>query len=221
LCGRAALSSARLRGKLRRLLDSQDIVQDVMMQAYGKLSDFQMRDENSFLHWLGKNAANKIRDYASAANAEKRDIRREVELEAPMADDSRSIDHPDRGTPTPSQDARRREVAEAVAECLGELSEAHRELILMRNHAQMDWQAIAARQPPEAEELHLAAQAFEQPFPLPSLVVRCGPRQWHTRMPSRMLPIRRGPSDSGGGNGSNTAGEDCCWRIPAMARALR
>jgi len=152
---------ARLRGKLRRLLDSQDIVQDVMMQAYGKLSDFQMRDECSFLHWLGKNAANKIRDYADAANADKRDIRREVELEAPMADDSRSIDYTDRGTPTPSQDARRREVTEVVAECLGELSEAHSELILMRNHAKMDWQAIGDAlgiKPDAARQRHATAR---------------------------------------------------------------
>lgn len=133
---------AHLRRPLRKLMDSQDIVQEVMVQALHNLEGFAMRDENSFLHYLGVAAVNKVRDHADAIKAKKRDVRREVEMAAPAGEDPGSIDLPDRKQATPSQEVARNEMQEAVNDCVAELSDSHRELISMRNFANMDWQAI-------------------------------------------------------------------------------
>jgi RNA polymerase sigma-70 factor, ECF subfamily len=152
---------AHLRRPVRKLMDSQDIVQEVMVQALHNLDGFAMRDENSFLHYLGVAAVNKIRDHADALKAKKRDVRREVEMAAPAGADSAAIDLPDRNATTPSQDVARNEMQEAVNDCVAELSDSHRELISMRNYANMDWQAIGDSlgiKPDAARQRHASAR---------------------------------------------------------------
>ena len=134
---------ARLRGNdLRRVLESQDIVQDVMLQAYRNLDRFAMHDDNSFLHFLGVSAAHKICDYADKMAADKRSLKRQVSLDEPAAGSSGPIDLPDGTAATPSTHVHGHQLGEALTECLHELSEARRELIMMRDYAGMDWQSI-------------------------------------------------------------------------------
>lgn len=132
----------RLRGDLRRLCDSGDVAQEVFVKTMRNLEGFQMRSEGSFLHYLSSAVANHIRDLADKGRADRRDMRREVAMDAAAEGQSGpQLQLPDRGG-TPSQDVGRRELAEIMAACLEQLDEDKRELVLMRNYSEMSWQEI-------------------------------------------------------------------------------
>jgi RNA polymerase sigma factor (sigma-70 family) len=103
-----------------------------------------MRDEASFLHWLGTVAANHIRDLADQAHAARRDVRREASPRARPGDSTHVLEIMGSAA-TPSQEAARAELAQIVDECVHGLPEPQRELILMRSYAGMDWKSIGDR----------------------------------------------------------------------------
>jgi DNA-directed RNA polymerase specialized sigma24 family protein len=70
----------RLPRELRPKLDSLDLVQDVLMQALGGLTDFTYCNEGDFLRWLSRIAQNKLHDHADKWFADKRDVRKERPL---------------------------------------------------------------------------------------------------------------------------------------------
>jgi len=72
----------RMGSELRSKLESLDIVQDAMMSALRGLGDFNYRGEGSFLRWLSGIAENQIRENLDRLHSAKRNIRREVALEA-------------------------------------------------------------------------------------------------------------------------------------------
>ena len=95
LCGAYAerirrIVRLRMGSELRSKLESLDIVQDAMMSALRGLGDFSYRGEGSFLRWLSGIAENQIREDLDRLHAAKRDIRKEVALEALAV-------HPDAG----------------------------------------------------------------------------------------------------------------------------
>ncbi len=70
----------RMGKKLRRRLDSMDVVQDALLHALGGIEDFTYENEGDFVRWLSRIAENVLRDHWDRLHAEKRDIRREVPL---------------------------------------------------------------------------------------------------------------------------------------------
>lgn len=62
----------RLGQKLRRHLESEDILQSMMLEALDDLQKFEPRGENSLKHFLNVLITNKIRDRADTFSAQKR-----------------------------------------------------------------------------------------------------------------------------------------------------
>jgi len=125
----------RLGAKLRRKVQSWDIVQEVMMDALRKLGSFDFKTEGAFLHYLNRVVANKIRDQADYWKYQKRDMDREIPLEKRRSPSS-SIPLPlaeDRGAPTPSKIIGLQEdlaLLEQAMDRLGEENEEYRDLIV-------------------------------------------------------------------------------------------
>ncbi|HUY36467.1 MAG TPA: sigma-70 family RNA polymerase sigma factor [Pirellulales bacterium] len=124
----------RLGAKLRRKVESGDIVQEVMLEALGKISSFDFRTEGAFLKYLNRVVENRIRDEADRWQAGCRDVNLEVSLDPPRSSGSANpLDIPGAATPTPSkllsleEDLARLEVA---MDRLGDESEEYRELIV-------------------------------------------------------------------------------------------
>ncbi|HUY34727.1 MAG TPA: RNA polymerase sigma factor [Pirellulales bacterium] len=124
----------RLGKKLRRKTESCDLVQQVMLEAFGKVNSFEFRTEGAFMKYLNKVVENRIRDEADRWRAKRRDMNREVSIDAPRSSGSADpLDIPGTASPTPSnllsleEDLARLEVA---MDRLGDESEEYCELIV-------------------------------------------------------------------------------------------
>ena len=94
----------RLGGELRRKIESWDIVQEVMIEAFRKLDGSDFRSEGKFLNYLNRIVENRIRDEADRQHAQRRDLRREISLDAPCSpNDDKPLDVPGGSSGTPSQ----------------------------------------------------------------------------------------------------------------------
>lgn len=136
----------RLRQKYTDLLwrmESVDIVHDAYQVAWRKLSEFEPRGPGSILNWLARIAENQIRDARAYLHAGVRDVRREVPLEPPEgASRSRAAERSAEIT-RPDERAARAEIREIVDDALSELSDEHREVILLRDYCGGEWQELA------------------------------------------------------------------------------
>lgn len=139
------IASIRLGRQLRRHLDSEDIAQRTFIGAVGAFNKFEMRNERSLIHWLGKIAEHQIRDAADFHHAQKRDSRREVALAAVRdAQESGEIVYePIEKGPQPLEGLVQNENAEAVLEALNDLRDRYREVIIVRQFEGSDWATVA------------------------------------------------------------------------------
>ena len=135
----------RLGSRLRGLLESGDILQETLIAALERFERFEMRDEGSLIHWLGKLAEHKITDAAEFHAAAKRDPDRcRPLLKGPSGDQSTTliIDLADHES-SPSEHAVFAEESALLESCIANLREDYRELILLRNYAGCSWEAVA------------------------------------------------------------------------------
>ena len=75
-----ALQIARYRmgKKIRKKIESMDIVQEAMVAAWMSLKNFTYRNDGDFINWLAKIIENRIRDNIEKYSAKKRDINKEI-----------------------------------------------------------------------------------------------------------------------------------------------
>jgi RNA polymerase sigma-70 factor, ECF subfamily len=134
------LSLIRLRmgRSLRARLESRDILQATFLKSFEHLSQLEHADSASFMAWLVRIAENEIRDQADRLVRQRRDARVEVPLDA-GADEVAA-----RVRSTLSRVILTEE-SERLEQALEELSEAHREIILLRAFEELSFGEIAAR----------------------------------------------------------------------------
>src|SRR5579862_7543007 len=122
----------RLDDRLRARVDPSDIVQETQMEAFRRLPDYFEREPMPFHLWLRCTAYDRLQA------ARRRHLgagRRSVERECQLPEDSSlslAGQFLARGS-TPSQRLSRRELVREVRRVMGELSEADREILIMRN----------------------------------------------------------------------------------------
>jgi RNA polymerase sigma-70 factor (ECF subfamily) len=134
---------ARLGKRLRRLVDSGDIVQETLLVAVRKWSDYDVPDEASVINLLARIAQHQITDWADKANSQKRNLDLQVSMESNDSQTSGlAFDPPDSETRQIDRQIRR-ERQEMVDDCLAELREDYRELILQRDFAGNSWKQVA------------------------------------------------------------------------------
>ncbi|OYP39220.1 RNA polymerase factor sigma-70 [Rhodopirellula sp. MGV] len=144
------LATTQLDQRLRRRMNPSDLVQETMLAAHRDFISFRGSSEPELLCWLRQILMNCLRDAIDLHfNAQKRDLRREISIEAVSAQLDESVGQfanvlADRG-PSPSEPTRRRERAVELADQLAKLRPEYRDVIVLRNLQGLSFNEIAER----------------------------------------------------------------------------
>lgn len=136
-CARKLLPLIRLRlgRSLRREMESRDILQAVLCKSIGRLDN--VRDPAAVMAWLARIAENEIRDQADFYRRQRRD----AAMRAPI-EDAADVPAPVRHALSQAIISRETERLEAALE---ELTEAQREVIVLRKLEELSFAEIAQR----------------------------------------------------------------------------
>lgn len=138
-CAPRLLSYIRLRmgATLRSRLESRDILQATLLKSFERFEDFRGSNGRALLAWLARIAEREIVDRAAYHGAQRRDAARELHLD----------DRPDLAARVTSVLSRviRDERSEQLERALETLTEAHREIILLRRFEELSFPEIAHR----------------------------------------------------------------------------
>src|ERR1051325_4317586 len=120
---------------LRARLESRDILQAAFLKSFEHLDDFEGSDARSLLGWLMRIAEHEIRDRADFHHRQQRDVHREEDVAGrdDLAARSRSV----------LSRMILDEQAERFDEALASLSDAHRQVILLRTFEELTFPQIA------------------------------------------------------------------------------
>jgi RNA polymerase sigma-70 factor (ECF subfamily) len=132
----------RLGRKLRSRVDSGDILQETLLAALGSFDRFEMKDEAAFLNWLAKIAERQVMAAAHHHGAQKRDMDRQAPLVRRQDGETIGIDVAATGM-IPADALGEAEQQQMMEDCLHELAEDYRELIILRDYEGMGWSDIA------------------------------------------------------------------------------
>ena len=144
------LADSQIGQRLQARVSPSDVVQETMLEAIRDFQQFGGTSEREFLGWLRQILINNLyRVVERNVKAGKRDVRREVSLRNASADLDRTAACFERmlASPgsSPSRGAHRREIGVIVADHLAELSEQHREVIMLRNLQGLSFDEVARR----------------------------------------------------------------------------
>jgi RNA polymerase sigma-70 factor, ECF subfamily len=138
----------RLDPALGRRVDASDIVQDVLVEASQRLTEY-LRDPTMPFHlWLRHLAQDRIIDtHRRHRLAQRRSIDKEQPIQRPAWAEESSVQlvaHLVDGERTPASAAIQQELQRRLDAALVELDESDRDIILMRHHEQLSNQDVAA-----------------------------------------------------------------------------
>ncbi len=146
-----ALIRLRLGANLRRHLESRDILQATLLKAFRGIERFEGSGSRSMMAWLGTIAHAEICDQADFHKRHKRDAARDTTLDEkvdPLAVQVR----------TEVSRLQLQEESERLERAIETLSEAHREVILLRHFEELSFREIGERlgKSPDASRMLLA-----------------------------------------------------------------
>ena len=126
---------------LRNAEDAEEVTQDAFIRAHRALGDF--RGESSFSTWLYQIATNLARNRYWYWWRRKRD--KSVSLDAPVGpeNDTTIAELIPAEQETPEDATVTQEFVRRVAECMDELNEKHREILILRNVQNLSYEEIA------------------------------------------------------------------------------
>jgi RNA polymerase sigma-70 factor (ECF subfamily) len=138
------LAGAGVGGSLQGKVDASDVVQETLLKACEHFGQFQGQTEAELLAWLrqilARNLADLVRHYRGSGA---RDVARVRSLEATLDASSAALGNLVAGEgSTPSQTAKRRELAVVLADALAALTADYRE-VLLRSTEERDWDDVA------------------------------------------------------------------------------
>ena len=122
---------------LRQKLESRDILQEVLLKTFRRLSQFRGSGHESLMAWMVRIAENEIRDQADFFSRQRRDAAREVPLDDGMEDRL-----PSRVRSALSQ-AIWNQAAARLERALEDLKPEHREVIVLRKLEERSFPDIA------------------------------------------------------------------------------
>ena len=141
----------RISNKLRRHVESMDVVQETLRKAAANLNELELRSQAAILQWLAKIAENQMLDVNRRMSAAKRDRMREVPLER-RSDSGDFFGMPAFGQQPPDELAAQRELAILVDECVAELPDEYREVISLRTYCGGSWEWVTQQMGRESTE---------------------------------------------------------------------
>lgn len=128
------LAQLQLDQQLRGKIDLSGVVQQTMLEAYQALPDYGREDADHLAAWLRRILANNLFDEIRKLKTGKRDLSREMSLEAGLERSSirlqawLAVDQS-----SPSQRVQRQEQALRVSAALAKLPDAQREAVMLRH----------------------------------------------------------------------------------------
>jgi RNA polymerase sigma-70 factor (ECF subfamily) len=138
----------RLDPVLGRRVDASDIVQDVLIEANQRLTEYLKNPVMPFHLWLRHLAQDRIIDtHRRHRQAQRRSIDKEQPIQAPAWADQSSVQLVAQlidTEQTPASAAIQQELQRRLGDALTQLPEDDREVILMRHHEQLSNQEVAA-----------------------------------------------------------------------------
>lgn len=141
------LVEMRLDRKIQRRVDVSDVVQDVLVEANRRLTDYLSNPVMPFHLWLRQIARDRIIDAHRRHRASaRRSVDREQPNLAPGGVDRSTIELIAQvcdGELTPAAAATQHEMARRVEAAIGELGDQDAEIILMRHYEQLSNQEVA------------------------------------------------------------------------------
>ncbi|HLQ36563.1 MAG TPA: sigma-70 family RNA polymerase sigma factor [Planctomycetota bacterium] len=153
----------RIGAKLRRHLETADLLQQTLLTAVRKFDQFEMRYEGSLIDWLAKIAEHQIRDQVDHFGAQKRQRIEQSIDEKLTADASADLAGrlADQKLASPSTANLEREELEALEQCLDLLPPGYRELIVLRDYEDLPWEEVAriSGRPTESAARNMHAKA--------------------------------------------------------------
>jgi RNA polymerase sigma-70 factor (ECF subfamily) len=137
----------RIGRELRPKLDSIDVVQEALFSALEGIGGFTYTNEGDFLRWLSRIAQNALRDMLDGLHADKRDIRREVRLEASDTTSGGEFIrvHGPINTATPSAILSNKEDLDRLERAMDRLKPEYREVIVLAKIDGLSYEAIGDR----------------------------------------------------------------------------
>ena len=154
---------ASLSGELKSKLEADDVVQVVMMRAVESLDSFEFREDAALVKWMARIARNEIIHQARMLQSVKRDPRREMSLDLSVTSRAPLRDSLPTDSVGPLERVEADEAARVLDDCICELSERHREVILARDYAGGSWtfvtEEVGAPSVDAAKQLHRRARA--------------------------------------------------------------
>jgi RNA polymerase sigma-70 factor, ECF subfamily len=133
------LSYVRMRigASLRARMDSRDILQATLLKSFQRFGEFQGAGKPALMAWLTRIAEREILDQADYHQRARRSVLREAPLSNHDSLEARVTSVLSRLI--------RDERAEKLEQAMEGLSEAHREIILLRKFQELPFRDIAAR----------------------------------------------------------------------------
>lgn len=140
------LATTCLDREVRGKADASDVVQETLLKAHQYFHQFRGTTEQEWLVWMRQILVHNLADLHRKFALKGREIRRERSLEAAMDKSSLVLRNlvSARG-PSPSQEAQQREMSVLLADALEELEPEDREVVVLRNLQELEWNEISAR----------------------------------------------------------------------------
>lgn len=137
---------ARLDRAIARRVDASDVVQDVLLEAHGRLNDYLSSGQMPFHLWLRHLARDRMIDVHRRHRAQRRNVSREQTASPAGADVSSAFDlfaQISAQELTPAAATIRREIERRFLEALDQLDDIDREILLMRHCEQLGNSEVA------------------------------------------------------------------------------
>ena len=138
----------RLDPVLARRVDASDIVQDVLIEATQRLTEYLKKPDMPFHLWLRHLAQDRIIDtHRRHRLAQRRSVDREQPIARPAwAEESSAslVAHLIDSERTPASEAIQAELARRLTAAIAELNDDDREVLLMRHHEQLSNQEVSS-----------------------------------------------------------------------------
>jgi RNA polymerase sigma-70 factor (ECF subfamily) len=141
------LARTGLDAALQDKADPSDLVQETLLKAHQHFTQFRGQSEGELIAWLRQILARNLTDLARRfQSTAARQVARERSLEELLDQSSLALGNLIAvGTSSPSENAQRRELSVVLANALADLSEDHREVIVLRSLEERDWDDVARR----------------------------------------------------------------------------
>src|SRR5262249_31762968 len=127
---------------LRAKGSAADLVQETFLEAQRDFGQFHGTSEPELLAWLRRLLRNNLANFTRLYRADKRQVGREVVLDAGTSADARGVE-PSAGSTSPSGQALAHEQAEAVQQALARLPDDYRRVLLLRYQEELPFEEIA------------------------------------------------------------------------------